>query len=478
VSDVDITAALADPDAAARSTDLVPLMRAIDAEIGRLAELDNPTPAEERRFDGCVALFERCDSTRKRREVRSALNGGGARTIPGDYGAAYAATGRQRPGRERSVVEGEALRQIERAAAVGQAADDVAERLTVMVERGHVAQRTAVARWAAVTGDPDYCSAWLKRAADPEDGHSLWTPAERAAWQAVRRYEQEERAMSLTDTAGGYLVPAHLDPAVILTNAGILGSVRQLARVETIAGDVWNGVSSAGVTATWRAEAAETTDASPTLAQPTVPVYKYDGYVPISIEAIEDAANAAEQVARMLVDGADRLQEQTFLTGSGSGQPTGIVTALTGTSSVVASAGSDTFAAGDLTALKAALPARWQLRGRFAMAGATIDTAAAFVNGNVLRFPGLSQVPPTLLNRPVAELSGMDSTYGSGDNYVAIYGDWSQYLIVDRVGTRIEFIPHVFGSNHRPTGQRAWYMFGRVGADCLVDDAFRMLNVT
>jgi predicted phage gp36 major capsid-like protein len=33
-----------------------------------------------------------------------------------------------------------------------------------------------------------------------------------------------------------------------------------------------------------------------------------------------------------------------------------------------------------------------------------------------------------------------------------------------------------FGTNHRPTGQRGFYMHFRVGADCLIPDAFRLTN--
>ena len=64
------------------------------------------------------------------------------------------------------------------------------------------------------------------------------------------------------------------------------------------------------------------------------------------------------------------------------------------------------------------------------------------------------------------------------ENYALIYGDFSNYVIADRIGTTVEFIPHLFGANRRPTGQRGWYAHFRVGADIVNDAAFRMLNVT
>lgn len=42
----------------------------------------------------------------------------------------------------------------------------------------------------------------------------------------------------------------------------------------------------------------------------------------------------------------------------------------------------------------------------------------------------------------------------------------------------VEFLPHLVGANNRPTGQRGWYAYFRVGADSVNDGAFRMLNLT
>jgi predicted phage gp36 major capsid-like protein len=55
---------------------------------------------------------------------------------------------------------------------------------------------------------------------------------------------------------------------------------------------------------------------------------------------------------------------------------------------------------------------------------------------------------------------------------------WSKYGIVDRLGTTIELIPHLFGASNRfPTGQRGLYVYGRTGAGVLAVNAFRYLEV-
>jgi HK97 family phage major capsid protein len=84
---------------------------------------------------------------------------------------------------------------------------------------------------------------------------------------------------------------------------------------------------------------------------------------------------------------------------------------------------------------------------------------------------------PPVLGWPIYENDPMDGTLtGSAADYTVVSGDFSQYCIMDRVGTSIEVVRNVFGTNHRPTGQRGFHKHFRVGADCLIPDAFRMTN--
>jgi HK97 family phage major capsid protein len=296
-------------------------------------------------------------------------------------------------------------------------------------------------------------------------------------------YQRAEnfRAMSLTDTAGGFLVPFQLDPTVIITAAGSFNQVRQIAREVIATGDVWSGISSAGVTGQWTAEATETTESTPVLAQPTVPVHKLDVFVGISIEAAMDAENVAQEVAEMIAFEKERLESVAFVTGSGIGQPTGIITALTAGSSVVASAGADVFAVADVYALDGALPARYRFNASWLAHRLVYNLMRRFdTQGGASLWTTLGQgMPAALLGRPNFEAEAMDGTITAlADNLLAVYGDFTNYVVADRIGTTIEFIPHLFGPNRRPTGQRGWYAYARVGADSVNDGAFRMLNVT
>ena len=82
-----------------------------------------------------------------------------------------------------------------------------------------------------------------------------------------------------------------------------------------------------------------------------------------------------------------------------------------------------------------------------------------------------------ILGIPTFEWSTMTSAMAT-TNKIAIYGDFSQFLIADRIGGTIGLIPRLFGATNRfPTGQRGLYYYWRTGSDVLVQNAFRYLEV-
>lgn len=331
-------------------------------------------------------------------------------------------------------------------------------------------EKGSISSLCLATSSPEYLRAWTKLARGR--GNLITAEEQRAI----------ERAMSLTDSQGGFLVPFQLDPTVIITSAGSLNEIRQVARSVVATGDVWNGVSAGEVTWRWAAEASEAGDNAPTFAQPTVTVHKADGFVPISLEALADEANVTSEVGRLLAQGKDTLEAAAFATGTGSGQPFGIVTALAATAgSLVSTATADTIVVDDVTGLDSALPARYRRMAAW-LANRSIyneirglDTAGGAGLWVQLR----DDLPPQLIGKRTYESEDMDGTpftTGADNDNVLIFGDFTNYVIADRIGMTVELIPHLFGTNRRPTGQRGWYAYYRVGADSVNDDAFRMLQ--
>ncbi len=489
-------------------------LKEIKTEVERLAELDELSPEDQKYFDELREEFGTVDKHRKYLErqlqlaqIKSAADGAhasnlrlerGAYSAPADTnGDGYDRDAILEPdsvedlrfrdpwdlsnvrtfGRSREAVNQEltarALSAIEK---MPSANDKVREAATTIVERFDDKDAT-LARLCLVASSPAYIRAFAKAATNRT--HEL-DDTEKRALEAVR-------AMSLTDSAGGYLVPFQLDPTVIITANGSLNEIRRIARQVVATGDVWNGVSAGAVAWSWDAEASQVSDDAPTFAQPSIPIYKAAGFVPVSIEALQDMANGAAEVARLLAEGREILEAAAFAIGSGTGQPTGIVTALTGTSSVVASAGADTLAVGDLYSVQGALPARYRARASWLATNAFYNRARQFdtAGGSSLWAQLGDDRPAQLLGKPIYESEDMDGVItAAAENYMAVFGDFSNYVIADRIGMTVEFIPHLFqqtvaGSGFgRPTGQRGWYAFYRTGADSVNDGAFRMLNVT
>ena len=326
----------------------------------------------------------------------------------------------------------------------------------------------AVREHIIATSSPEYLRGFESYLRDPAAG----VPAELRT------------AMSLSAANGGVLVPQFLDPTIVLTNDGSQNDIRSISDVVSITVDQWDGVTSAGVTAEWLSEGSEVADATPTFVAPTISTHKAAAYVFGSYEVIADSG--FDEVGMLIADGFDRLEATAFTTGTGSGQPYGIVTQLSGTGPVVAGSSGDAGAAdlvaADIYALSENLAPRWRSNACFVAAHSfwndvrQLGTSDNY-HGFWTSFGG--STPSELIGYPVYHAEDMDSTIVSGsDDYVAILGDFKAgYKIVDRVGTSLVYNPLVIGSNQRPTGQAGWFAFKRVGADVITSNAFKTLKL-
>ena len=180
----------------------------------------------------------------------------------------------------------------------------------------------------------------------------------------------------------------------------------------------------------------------------------------------------------------EQLSATAFTTGTGSGQPTGIITSLVasaGTVPLITPAVAESLTAADVYAVQNALPPRFQSNAAWNANLAIINSLRQSETTNgALKFPGLQDNPPMLLGRNMYENSNMDGTFdaaATANNYLPLYGDFQQFVIVDRIGSTIELVPHLFGANRRPTGQRGALLWFRTGSNVVVPQAFRLLSV-
>jgi HK97 family phage major capsid protein len=442
----------------------------ITQEVERLAKFDKLTASQEASVDQLTSEFEAL--TRH----RVALAWGGVDAGLGIEGPDQGAS-RMSGARD----EDRASRVIDQAFRSGSLPDHAAERAERLLEQGGTHERGLAARWTVAAGDEVYVSAFAKLCADPLRGHLLWDGPEQEAFQRVAAVQSEMRAMSLTDSAGGFMVPLTLDPAILISNAGTTNAVRQVARVVQTMTDTWQGVTSAGATAEWKAESAEAADGSPSIGSVPIPTHMGSAFVPYSYEVGMDALNFVSELQKVLADAAANLQAAAFTTGSGSGQPTGFIKALDGTASEVAPASAEAFSVSDPYRLLESLPARFRPNATWMANLSILNLLDQFETSNgAKKYPDLGGADPMLLRRAVLENSDMDGTWNSAataDNFVLAIGDFNEFVIADRVGASMELIPHLFGENGRPTGQRGAHLWFRTGSNVTMTNAFRMLNI-
>jgi HK97 family phage major capsid protein len=320
---------------------------------------------------------------------------------------------------------------------------------------------------------PEYRSAFTKYIGGNAD---LMSNDERRAVQEVRT------SYSLTDNAGGYAVPALLDPSIILTSDGSVNPMRQVSRIVTGIDDTWRGVSSAGITASWDSEGIEASDDGVALAQPTVVSHKAQAFLSFTVEIEGDWTGFAGEAAMLFADAKDTLESAAFATGTGSvDQPTGILTALFAGSSTagVLPTTDGQFGAVDVRALFAALPPRYRPNASWMSSIDVQNEVRGFDTSGGLSNQTVDLTAPysfALLGKPYYENSGFPAFTGTtGASNILVVGDFRNYVIFDRIGSRVELIPHLLGSNRIPNGKRGLVFWWRVGADSVNDSAFRLL---
>lgn len=325
----------------------------------------------------------------------------------------------------------------------------------------------ALARHILATGRPEYREAFLE----------LTFRTSPVLSPEQMRAVQEIRAMNITtDSAGGYMMPFTLDPSVILTNDGVNNPIRQIATVRPVATDNWQGVSSAGVTASYDAESTEVSDDTPTLAQPAIAVHQAQAFVPFTVQAEDDLEGLAQEIAMMFADAKDRLELNKFTLGSGTNEPYGFVT----DAATVSTASADTYAVADVYSLQQGVAARWRGRGSWMANLNVINLTRQFGTAN--NYHGFltdlgAGSPSQLLGQSLYENSEMDGVINAAaTNKILAYGDFSEYRIHDRIGMSVELVPHLFGASGRPTGQRGWYCRWRNGARLVASSAVKVLD--
>lgn len=299
---------------------------------------------------------------------------------------------------------------------------------------------------------------------------------------AMLRYEEYRAQSEGTTTAGGFAIPVFIDPSVILTDQETDNPFLTLARQVTVNTNAWKGVSAAGVSWSFDAEGAAVSDDAITIAQPSVTVFTARGFIPYSIEIGEDWPGFQAEMARLLAEGYDELLIDKFSRGSGSGEPRGILTALDANTNVeVASTTDGAFGFEDVYKVWKSLPQKYRRRASWMMSVDINNKIRQFGASNVYHAATVALpagAAEVLFSRPVYENPYFpDFTATTGAENRLVVGDFSNYVVARRSGMNVELVPQLFDvTNNRPTGQRGWFAYARIGGNSVNDLGFRLLQ--
>lgn len=297
----------------------------------------------------------------------------------------------------------------------------------------------------------------------------------RAFWDAMRMnlnpYEVRNALREGSDPDGGYLVPDEFETQVV-TKLEDENFVRTLANViQTTSGDRKIPVVAEHGSAMWMDEGGTYTESGETFTQIALSAYKLGSFIKISEELLNDSAFDLE--AYMSGEFARRIgaaEEEAFLVGTGTGQPTGIFT--------TAEEGGKTSAATTVTAdelidLHYSLRAPYRKNAVWIMNDSTVKAIRKLKDntGQYLWQPALTAgTPDTILNRPVYTSTFAPELKGGAKGIA--FGDLSYYWIADRQGRQFKRLNELFAV----TGQVGFLASQRVDAKLIIPEAVKVLT--
>jgi HK97 family phage major capsid protein/HK97 family phage prohead protease len=307
---------------------------------------------------------------------------------------------------------------------------------------------------------------------------------------------EEQRGTALAvgvDATGGFTVPFAFDPSIIAIGVwnGAVNPYRRSCRVVTIVGtDTWNALTATAVVATRTTEAAASIEQGPTFAQPQYIVTRVQGQITASFEMFQDRTDLASELGSLIQEAKDNEEESSMATGATAAANIGVgpVSGTSGAYTAVAGAGSGVLAEGDFTATEAALPVRHRFNAQWFMNRVNIRKAQSLETTGGKLFGG-SQYPAVgnpavdsagntglrLLGYPVNESPSLPVATTTTIT-AATLANVNSYVIVDRIGMSVQFIPFILNSSALATGQQALYFMYRNTAKPINVDAGRTLR--
>lgn len=312
------------------------------------------------------------------------------------------------------------------------------------------------------------------------------SPEYKSAFDAYLRGEDYDRkALSEgVDSAGGYLVPPDVlarvitrvpGLAVVEERATVINTSRdrvQIPRVAAASSDATMYGSAVSFTMVGETPAAGTGNTEPVFERPEANVYKAKLETTVGNDLIADAEfDLIGYLGDEFRVAATLGKDDRYLTGSGVGEPLGLVNDTTITS--VKSGSAALLTADGIKDLVYAIPAQYALNTTIAL---SLDAMKAIrklkdSSNRYIWDPGWGGIvggaPATIEGRPYVVTDFLDAV--GANNYPAVIGDFKRYWAINRKALSIKVLDQLRGRED----QTVFVGFIRFGGMVTIPEAFR-----
>lgn len=308
----------------------------------------------------------------------------------------------------------------------------------------------------------------------------------------------EQRAMSEGSNADGGFLPATEFYNQLIKKRFLTNGMRQVANVMplgTFKTDIV--LESTFATASYESEAASKTESSGQFSNVVLQPYTMRVFSRVSNELLADAPTRGPgfSIESILADQFGRVmgekEEEAFVTGDGSGKPSGILSYITGFSggviTKVTTATNNVIVAQDLLNVIYSLPRQYRQNAKWVMTDTMFSKIRALLQGISSSQTGYVPFgwsmgdgrlqdgePDRLLGYPVVCVAkGPDYPAAGTARVMAAFGDFSYYHIGDRESISIKVARETFLQNN----QTGFFAFARHDGKASQLDAFRHLEI-
>ena len=277
-----------------------------------------------------------------------------------------------------------------------------------------------------------------------------------------------------TDTEGGYLVPDEFEHTLVqgLEEENVLRSLCTV--IQTSSGDRKIPIVTAHGTASWVDEEDPIPTSDETFGQISIGAHKVATMIKVSDELLQDSVfNLESYIAAEFARRIGAAEEEAFITGNGTGKPTGLLHATNGAGTGVTTSG-NTPTADEIFDLVHSIKSVYRRKAVFLLNDSTLKAIRKLKDGQgqYLWQPGLKEgQPDMLLNYRIATSPFMPEI--AAGNKVILFGDFKSYWIADRQGRSFQRLNELYAA----TGQVGFRATQRVDGRLVLAEAMKCLAV-